>query len=263
MIRRIVTATAVLSALGVCHANAAPPVPMPSAYSWTGYYIGISGGGIWSNGTVNPMVSGTPGPNASQIQSAVAAASFHSDKASGLLGVQLGYNWQSDRWLAGLEADFSGAAIDQSGAVVTIATAGRAAHTITSTLNKELDEIGTVRGRIGFLATDQLLIYGTGGLAYGRTPTSYDVSTPNGGGVGALPFNVMANGPDWRVGWAAGGGFEYLVWNGWTAKVEYLHYDLGSDTLTVTNTIPVSNFTATVRPTFSGDLVRVGLNHKF
>ena len=240
--------------------KAPPPVAVPVPFSWAGYYIGVSGGGVWADNPVDPAVSGRPGANASQVQAAVAAARFHRQEVDGIMGLDLGYNWLFNRWLAGVEADFSITKLDQS--VVQNTLFGNVTKTITSTLNRELDELGTVRGRLGFLATDQLLIYGTGGLAYGRVPASYDVASPDGGGGAHLPFNVIATGPSWRAGWAAGGGFEYAFWNHWTARVEYLHYDLGSDTLTVTNTIAVSNFTSTVRPSFSGDLVRFGLNLK-
>jgi outer membrane immunogenic protein len=234
----------------------------PAPYYWAGPYIGVSAGGIWSAQTVNPVVTGTPGPNATPIQHAVAAASFDTTGASPIFGLELGDNWQFNRWVAGIEADFSGAELHSS-VTQSFNTPTRAVHTVTSAFEKDLDELGTLRGRAGFLATDTILVYGTGGLAYGRTPTSYDVSSPNGGGVGGPnPFNVLAADSDWRIGWTAGAGLEYALLNGWNAKVEYLHYDLGTEKLTVTNPTAVSNFTSSVNPSFKGDLVRIGLDHK-
>jgi outer membrane immunogenic protein len=63
------------------------------------------------------------------------------------------------------------------------------------------DAVGTIRMR-GGLAFDRFLAYATGGAAF-------------------QDFN--------DVGWVAGGGVEYALWNNWTIGVEYLHYDFGAD----------------------------------
>ena len=72
--------------------------------------------------------------------------------------------------------------------------------------------LGTARGRVGY-AFDRWMPYITGGAAFG------DVTANHPGFTGAS---------NTQVGWAAGAGVEFAVVNNWTAKVEYLHYDLGS-----------------------------------
>jgi outer membrane immunogenic protein len=72
-----------------------------------------------------------------------------------------------------------------------------------------------------------------------------------------------------RVGWTVGAGGEWMFTSNWSAKLEYLHYDLGSANYGT----PVSNVAQTLGPIFTlgqssstnfrGDIVRVGLNYKF
>ncbi|MGB8898002.1 MAG: outer membrane beta-barrel protein [Methylocella sp.] len=85
-----------------------------------------------------------------------------------------------------------------------------------------IDYFGTLRGRYGYLFTPTLLVYGTGGFAYGGTGTSSLTTTP--------------------LGWAAGGGLEWMFFPNWSLKVEYLYYELAKQT---------SNF-ATLTQNFPG-----------
>jgi outer membrane immunogenic protein len=129
----------------------------------------------------------------------------------------------------------------------------------------KLDWFGTVRGRVGLLATPQLLLYATGGLAYGH--------------VGA---NAPTIGLGWggtHAGWTVGGGGEYLFSNNWSIKLEYLYMDLGNfggasvTTTTTTNALstPAVGFntvttlvsTAAWRTHFTDNIVRVGINYHF
>ena len=99
----------------------------------------------------------------------------------------------------------------------------------TGQFQSSIDYLGTVRGRLGFLVTPTLLVYGTAGLAYASanlsaTYTTYDLANFYGPGL-ANPQNS-----DTRVGWTAGGGVEWMFLPNWSAKLEYLYYDLGSVT---------------------------------
>ena len=253
----MVTAAAVLSVVA-SHAFAAPPV----ADSWTGFYYGASAGGNWFSDSTSPTVTGKPGNNASRVQAAIAATRFGTG-ASGILGLQGGYNWRMGQsWLAGLEADLSVGQFD--GASQTNIITGPAGHTITSTFNRDILPFGTVRGRAGVLLTPSLFAYGTGGLAYGNTHASYSISSADAGG---FPVSVTASNSQFRAGWTVGGGIEYGIQPGWRLKIEYLHFDLGNQGLTAANPSPPAdvkvNFISTVNPSFAGDLVRVGFNHSF
>jgi outer membrane immunogenic protein len=81
-----------------------------------------------------------------------------------------------------------------------------------------------VRGRIGFLAAPNLLLYGTGGLAYGQVRSSAISVFPPPGSIETYAGSIS----DTRVGWTAGAGGERLIGNGWSIKAEYLFVDLGS-----------------------------------
>jgi outer membrane immunogenic protein len=257
-------AAAVTAAAVLCGASgfafAAPPTPM--TYSWTGFYYGASAGGNWFSDSTSPTVTGTPGNNASRVQAAIAATKFGAG-ASGIFGLHVGYNWQLNQsGLAGLEADLSVGQFD--GASQTNVITGPAGHTITSTFNRDILPFGTVRGRAGVLVTPEILAYGTGGLAYGQTHASYSVSSPDAGGS---PVSVVASNSRLQAGWSAGGGIEYGFQPGWRFKIEYLHFDLGSQRLTAANPSPPANvkvnFISAVNPSFAGDLLRVGFSHSF
>jgi len=130
-------------------------------------------------------------------------------------------------------------------------------------------------GRAGYLATPNLLLFGTGGLAYGRTNASATYSNFVGGNAGTngtFAFNCIAGLPCFvgsgsavRAGWSAGGGIEWLLDRHWSAKIEYQFVDLGTQTVRVTaldasspvpGTVPAS-FNAAIRDQFN--VVRGGL----
>jgi len=102
--------------------------------------------------------------------------------------------------------------------------------------SRGVDWLGTVRGRVGFLATPALLMYGTGGFAYGEVKVSTSITQSNTdcanfGAGSCVASNAATSGESQtRAGWTAGGGFEWLFAPQWSAKAEYLFYDLGSVT---------------------------------
>ena len=82
------------------------------------------------------------------------------------------------------------------------------------TTDHKLQWFGTTRPRLGFLATPNLLLYGTAGVAYGQTKDNYTVNTVGVGTAATASIN------DVRAGWTAGGGIEGAFGGGWSAKVE-------------------------------------------
>ncbi|MGY8637962.1 porin family protein [Bradyrhizobium sp. 14AA] len=109
------------------------PVAVASVYNWTGFYLGIVGGGAWENASGDPKMKG------------------------GFVGGTAGYNWQTGNVVFGLEADGSWADVSAS---ATVAVLG-----IPVTTSSKTDALGTVRGRIGW-AVNNVLFYGTGGYAW-------------------------------------------------------------------------------------------------
>jgi outer membrane immunogenic protein len=222
------------------------PAPAPApVYSWTGWYAGFNVGGIWggdpiSLSTTNQQVciAGCGGGLATAAASAQGTTGVFSGNTSGFIGgAQFGYNWQfGNSWVAGFEADIQGVGdgINQTGGG-TFALVGfppPLGVTTNLSVTKELDYFGTVRGRLGWLAYPSLLVYGTGGLAYGGVKSSLTVNQTLNGPFGGVALNPSANGAisQTRTGWTAGGGFEWMVAPQWSVKLEYLYYDLGSVT---------------------------------
>jgi len=108
-----------------------------------------------------------------------------------------------------------------------------AAFPVTSDISQKLNWFGTVRGRIGPTVTPTLLVYVTGGLAFGEITTTNTVAGTNiTGAQGTNVFTLTpvagsASSSTTRVGWTIGAGIEGVVSGNWTAKLEYLYVDLG------------------------------------
>jgi outer membrane immunogenic protein len=224
---------------------APPPYVPPPGPMWTGWYIGANIGGSFGSASESATFAGVP----------VGGGSPSLDGVVG--GGQIGYNWQANAWVFGLEADIQGTSEDgSSSASETVTPIGiLALAPVTGTLgySEKLPWFGTVRGRLGFLPAPNWLIYGTGGLAYGEVDTDTTLT------VGALA--ASNNFDTTRVGWTAGGGVEAFLTRNWSAKLEYLYVDLGSFSNTFTG---LGTFTPVTLSTHVTDnIVRAGLNYHF
>jgi outer membrane immunogenic protein len=273
-----------LIAAGAAVASLLVAVPAASAagalpYSWTGWYLGLNGGGGWGNRHADyvandaasallfsPAVGGQPTQTSLRTSGALA-------------GLQLGYNWQFlPRFLVGLETDIDLADVNGTGSAPAQVGAGNPA---TATLAERIKAIGTVRARLGYLMMDNLLVFGTGGFAYANVERSGDYVVTNAGvgiGVPGPPTFVCFAGTSscfngsnkaWVTGWALGGGLEYALSPRWTVKAEYLHIDLDGNNVTETatavfpgSTPPLSTFNANFNRVMV-DVVRAGVNFRF
>ena len=92
-------------------------------------------------------------------------------------------------------------------------------------LSDKLEWFGTFRGRGGVLVTPSVLLYVTGGLAYGSLQTEVGLSGFTASGI---PVTAVASRSSDKFGWTVGGGIESMFYNNWSAKIEYLYMDLGS-----------------------------------
>jgi outer membrane immunogenic protein len=271
------------SAFAADMAVKAPPPPSPvQSYSWTGFYVGGNAGYGWHD----PTVSFTPNDVSTVATTCVlfgppnciSPASFNIGGALG--GLQAGYNWQVNKnWLLGLETDFDFSNIKGTG-ISNFLLAGNPSNFQVS---ENIKWFGTVRGRVGFLPWSNLLLYGTGGFAYGRVEAPASINSL-AGGEGDLPFSYFCVGPGGAgatscfignssrtaAGYAVGGGGEYMLWNNISVKAEYLYVDLGHGNTTnivaqATLGPPFQNpasFTASYsRVDFN--VIRAGLNWKF
>ena len=168
-----------------------------NAYSWAGPYIGGNLGYAWGSVDNNPT------------------------KPSGFAGgVQAGYNFQTGPWVFGIEGD-----IQASGAEQTFAP-----------WKFSNPWFGTLRGRAGY-ALNNVLFYGTGGLAFGE--------------LRANTFGLSES--HTNAGWTLGVGAEMGFAPNWSAKVEYLYVDLNNSNFVITGASNGYRF----------GLVRAGVNYHF
>jgi outer membrane immunogenic protein len=242
----------------------APVKAIAPVASWNGFYIGGNVGYGWDSGSSTGISAAATDPAlAPALAARVGAGAYPaalSPSAQGVIGGgQIGYNWQlSSPWLIGLEADLQGSGIKGSDSQ----TRSPAFFDTTATgLTKSIDWFGTVRGRVGFLATPQWLLYGTGGLAYGQTKSGFTTTDLTGGCVpnGTLCANGASSGV--VAGWTAGAGAEAMLAPNWSVKLEYLYVDLGRRSMAIpASTIPVVFSTSTA---FREQIVRVGFNYHF
>jgi outer membrane immunogenic protein len=269
MLKKAHVAGAIAAALTVGSAFAAdlpstkapPYLPPPPPPMWTGFYVGLNAGGTWSDSNSVDTASFATIPGTAALFANLASASVPVGQSGGFIGGgQIGYNWQfSNNFVAGIEADIQGVA--HSGNSGSAATAFFPVVTTLSS-TKTLDYLGTVRGRLGYLVTPTLLAYGTGGLAYGGVSSNTSIQqfglTNGFVGLGAGNFS------DTRVGWTAGGGVEWMFWPNWSAKAEYLYYDLGSVTYAGSlNVGPIGYAIPLSTARFNGHIVRAGVNYHF
>jgi outer membrane immunogenic protein len=235
------------------------PVVAPVAVSnWSGLYVGGNLGYGWGNG--NTDVSFLPTPEFFEAGNNTTLGA----RSSGVIGgAQFGYNWQIGSLVTGLEADIQGSGIKGSAraAPTFVGTAIPDPNSVLSSEQK-LSWFGTVRGRVGVTVTPDLLLYGTGGLAYGRVDASANWSASFEDFQAQAPASVSKT----KVGWTAGAGAEWMFARNWSAKLEYLYVDLGSDSAIGNETanVPVNprlavGYTWRTRE----NIARVGMNYHF
>jgi len=178
----------------------APPPVLP-VFSWTGFYIGVHGGYGWSN-------------------------SQGLDLKGGFGGGQVGYNYQMNNIVLGIEGDGAWADISQSSAFLP-------------DTSFKFNALTSLRGRLG-VTTGNALFYGTagGGWAHGKLEI------------------VGFSDSQWHSGWTAGAGIEYAFMPNWSAKVEYLHYGLDTKTYTFPGLLVDSG-------KLDVNTIKVGINYLF
>ncbi len=237
------------------------PSPLPECdFTWTGFYLGGNAGYGWGHADTDF----DPRPDAATFF-LLEPKTLQPDPDGFIGGGQLGYNYQFNKWFVlGAETDFQGTDIegqDTNSPFVDITGAPNGPGSFLAA-HERIQWLGTVRGRIGFAPICRLLIYGTGGFAYGNV--DYSANTNFGpGGLSTYPVDFTET----KTGWTAGGGVEYAVSNHWTVRAEYLHYDLGDEHRTqnqLTGGVPQGPpFFVRYNFDTSGEIVRGGLNFKF
>jgi outer membrane immunogenic protein len=265
--------------------------------SWAGLYVGGNFGGSWGNSSNDWNFVASDSTSNIACPPAGFAICLVSSDSNQLLrgaigGLEAGYNWQIANYVFGIETDveISGLkgshTLDNSTPPLRIPVGSAS---LSAAYTEQLQWLGTLRGRVGYVAGG-LLIYGTAGLAYGQVSMNGSATvdgtfTGNPGGnvlcsganlfttVGSCPFASWSN-KDMRVGWTLGAGVEGALFGNWTAKIEYLHVDLGNVATTFATDgvcysgtanicIPLFPGQGSINSRITGDIIRLGLNYKF
>jgi outer membrane immunogenic protein len=201
-------------------------------YSWTGFYIGGHVGGVWGNIEYSDAAAGA---------THIPPGGISTDPDGFIGGGQIGFNYQTGRWVFGIEGDFSWSNADGSVTFFPVATP------TTVTTSTEVNWLATVTGRIGY-AWDRWLIYAKGGAAW------MDADLTSRGTV--IPGGSVSVG-DTHSGWTVGAGVEWALAAGWSTKLEYNFMDFGTDTLV---SLPIVNPTNADQQVHA---VKFGINYKF
>jgi outer membrane immunogenic protein len=208
------TGTAIAADLPI---KAGPPIMMPF-HNWTGFYAGINGGGGWAR--------------VSWVDNGIGAVTHRSD--GGMVGGQLGYRWQMNQFVVGIEGTEDWTRLKDSVTVLGL------------TENFKVNTLYTVTGQFGW-AIDRVLLFVKGGWARATTEITL-------GGISGSRSRTVN-------GWTIGGGLDYALWQNWSIGVEYDHASLNyGDFLVETGGVPL---TTTNNSRLRIDRVLGRLNYKF
>jgi outer membrane immunogenic protein len=216
MNRNAIGFAALLCAATVCSGSAraadlpvkAPPnVAVASVYNWTGFYIGGHGGFGWGRKEWTDLAGPPFDAGSHRVDGAVA-------------GGQVGFNYQTGPWVLGVEGQFSWANLDGN-------------HLnpldLADSLTTRVRWMSSVAARIGY-AFERTLVYVKGGGAWARDHHE------------TIDLGVLERtGGATRSGWLVGGGLEYGIGGGWSAKVEYNFMDFGRRTITMSPVDPAGD----------------------
>lgn len=259
--------TAIASAADMTPPVVKAPPPAARPYDpWTGFYIG----GNVGSGLVNTDVGGTNNGIHGAVpftESLNASRSQHGPLAGGQVGINYEF---APRWVAGLEGDFDWSSLKGSVAPCSSKNAAGVIDCLNTT--GKIEDFGTIRARFGYVF-DNLLIYGTGGLAWAQDAETVSESCDGAKcpkSSSKFAFNT-ASSTSTPWGWAAGGGMEWRVLPNWLLRVEYLHlqfnrssntYNLNGTVATAAAVVPVVS-AANLSTTTNVEVIRVGISYLF
>ena len=218
---------------------------------WNGFYAGVHGGYASNRASV---VTGGSASVLASIGVGNVPASLEPRGDGFIGGVLAGYSWQFGPAVVGLEADISGLRADARQDIV-LSPFG---VIVTTSAEQNVDVLGTLRARAG-LAFDNFLVFGTGGLAVGHIELQGSIIP-----IPAANPTYIGSRSLVKAGYVFGGGIEYAIPRQFSIRVEYLHYDLGTQDLFMAETTGLlpGDF-ATMQFHTRGDIVRAALTVPF
>lgn len=211
------------SAADLPAASVIPP-PVVLAPDWSGFYLGVAGGGGF-------------GSSQKTFSNGMQTPEFKVDGA--IVGGTVGYNKQWGNIVAGLEGDFSWSEVHGS--------ANCPNPVFTCQTNATW--LATLRPRVGY-ALGNFMPYVTGGLAVGDVNVK-SFLTSTGSGANGVDFTKT------QLGWTTGAGIEVSIFSNWSLKAEYLYIGL-ADANGPSDKPPITTITR-----FNENIIRGGLNYTF
>ena len=198
-------------------------------FSWTGFYVGAQLGGAWSSGNVSD--ASLPILNAAPV-----ASSFNMSGISG--GAVAGYMFQvSPTFVLGAEADFTAFSESSTATAPNLFGNGLPVGSGGVAWKTEADWLSTVRGRVGYLVNPDLMIFASGGFAFGEVQLKGQHAY-----AGGCPNCIFGSQTDTSTGYAVGGGIEYHIGGNWLLRGEYLFANLEGKSLTSVVNFPSATF---------------------
>src|SRR5262249_41433557 len=208
----------------------APPPPPVPVYTWTGCYVGPSAGN--SSGTSQHFTTAgsiVTGPGGGPVAGGPITDRFN---LSGFIGGgQIGCNWQWGVLVFGVEAD--GSATNKEGQAFETPLEPFLPGSSNFVSQTQERWLVTARGKLGWTILDKTMVYGTGGGAWAKIDTS-EFLAGRAFGTGHQESNT-------RSGWTVGGGLEYALGYGWSAKGEFLYVKFDNFTTFTTGPFGVGN----------------------
>ena len=239
----------------------APVAPASPLYNWSGFYAGLNAGAGFVNSDPNTSASCVPSGAAlsliicADVPNVNAAGTGPMSHTGFTGGGQLGYNWQRNALVLGAEVDVKSFSAGASRTGVSMGTNGT--YTVSNSANTHW--LTTVRGRAGW-AVNNLLFYGTGGLAVTDLRASNSLVTDYQTGSGSWGASTT------KAGWVAGAGVEWGVVRNWTLRAEYLYVHFSPITANgvVASSAAFGYGSAISTSTdLSAHIARAGINYRF
>ncbi|HKA76438.1 MAG TPA: outer membrane protein [Pseudolabrys sp.] len=225
--------------------------PVAATFSWTGCYIGGNLGGAWSREKAD-----TTSITSGQLPTLV-----NQNASSVIGGVNAGCNYQFDpHWVIGGEGDWSWTKLNANASVPTFNQNGLPTSGGGAAFSADTKWLASIRGRVGWVAMPNTLVYFTGGAAWAKVDYAAVDAFLRG-----CPNCAPTSFSHTKTGYVLGGGVDYAVTNNWIVRAEYLYYHFGGESSVgffpdIVGGGPGANF-------HWSDLqiheVRLGVNYKF
>ncbi len=232
----------------------APPTAPARPFTWTGVYVGGQIGYGWGDNK-GDVTFATPG-------GLFGGDSLNGDASGTIGGVHVGYNLQLNSFVVGVEGSIDGTTLHKTTTIGFVDPAGGSdpntfqpySGSVSARVQSAIQ--GSIRGRAGY-AFDRLLIYGTGGAAFGGFSTGLILGAFDATGS----YYAIGGRPATRVGWTGGGGVEYAIDNNWSVQSEYRYSDFGH--LLDLPAPPVAGLGYSANRHLAQNQMQVGFSYKF